>query len=213
MPQVIPERLKADLEGPIVISGRAEHFPDIYLVTGKHVKRPRDQGRVFLTFLDFSSRAKIQWCPIRASCQLWRTLLPILLHFVNRCSTCAGYGHHAPIEVLAERLTRAAKLAPHLLDAADKLEKLSSGSITVYLLGSTMLWALAIAFLTATDSASSYRAIREGRVRWPRMEIQLIWAAYQEVCELPVRSEPHPTLQIVVPGISIPDLQVRASKL
>ncbi|KAJ7024088.1 hypothetical protein C8F04DRAFT_1192716 [Mycena alexandri] len=117
-----------------------------------------------------------------------------------------------PIEVLAERLTRAAKLPPHLVDTADKLEKLSDGSITVYLLGSTMLWSLAIAFLTATDSASGYRAIRENRVRWPRMEIQLIWAAYQEVCELPVNCDPHPTLQIVVPGISIPDLQVRPSK-
>lgn len=121
-------------------------------------------------------------------------------------------GHHTPIEVLAERLTRAAKLAPHLVDTANKLEKLPDGSITVYLLGSTMLWSLAIAFLTATDSASGYRAIRENRVRWPRMEIQLIWAAYQEVCELPVNGDPHPTLQIVVPGISIPDLQVRPSK-
>ncbi|KAJ7724877.1 hypothetical protein B0H16DRAFT_1736451 [Mycena metata] len=121
-------------------------------------------------------------------------------------------GHRTPIEVLADRLTRAAKLVPHIVKSADHLEKLTDGSITVYLLGSTMLWSFAIAFLTATDSTSGYRAICEGRVRWPRMEIQSIWAAYQEVCELPVNSDPHPTLQVVVPGISIPDLQVRPLK-
>ncbi|KAJ7443077.1 hypothetical protein B0H11DRAFT_1932064 [Mycena galericulata] len=76
-------------------------------------------------------------------------------------------------------------------------------------LADVMIWVLGVGFLTHTDSTTVYEALRKDLIRRPQMDVEHIWRAYQSACRLNLTGgEVHPTLQIIVPGILVPDVEI-----
>ncbi|KAJ7139009.1 hypothetical protein C8R44DRAFT_727128 [Mycena epipterygia] len=84
----------------------------------------------------------------------------------------------------------------------------SSERVTTRGLATVVLWLSAITFLTNKDCETVYTALHADRLYQPTMDIEHMWHAYKEVCEILSDGSLDPVLQIVVPGILIPDVDL-----
>ncbi|KAJ7161797.1 hypothetical protein C8R43DRAFT_1104873 [Mycena crocata] len=92
--------------------------------------------------------------------------------------------------------------------SAAELEERSDGDITVCRIASVMLWVWVLTSLTNSTPVEAYNSIKADAFRQPSMPVEYVWLAYKEVLELVMHGRLHPTLQIIVPGIIVPDLEL-----
>ncbi|KAJ7474222.1 hypothetical protein FB451DRAFT_1558412 [Mycena latifolia] len=93
-------------------------------------------------------------------------------------------------------------------NSAQELQEQTDALITVRRLCGVMLWVSALGFLTNKPSDSAYIEICQGHLYRRRMDVERIWGIYAETCEITTQGL-DPDLQIVEPGLSIPDLELR----
>lgn len=115
-------------------------------------------------------------------------------------------GHIATITSLSGRLARMAIPPPG--STPDNLSTEWQQRVTTRRLATILLWVSAIAFLTHEDCETVYTALVDNRLYQPTTDVEYVWHAYEEVCEILSDGSLDPTLQIVVPGIMIPDVDL-----